>query len=216
MSETETLEPIEAPADVEYDVPDGDMIVSLDEFADLIGLTTEQMRKHLNKLDEETAAGFILERGSHGRAYKILARAGHAWWIAKKEREAEEAKTHADDLAQLRMDLVGGSADDDADYELSGKRRKEEAEAELTLLRLRGAKGELLEREVMVRLLRQVFVDLRKGLTTIPATFAKKHELDAAMRLDLEKLVETRLGALAESFAHLEITGDEEGGRNAA
>ena len=64
--------------------PRGDLIVNLEEFAELCGVTAETMRVHVKAVDGDAA--WLIERGARGRGYAIEAMGGLAWWKAKESK----------------------------------------------------------------------------------------------------------------------------------
>lgn len=192
------------------DAASDDVIVSLDEFASLCEVTTETMRGYLKEVTEAEAAGFVDERGSHGRAYKIRARAGFAWWQELKDREAAERQSREDKLAQLRLELSGGR-DDEADvYRMSGKKRREEYEAELARIKLRTVKGELVEAGPLLAVLREAVLATRKAIMTVPTGFAKQWDIDRNARVDLEVRLAAVLDGLADKLGKVETVGNSD------
>lgn len=77
-------------------MPDGapQLVVNLEEFADLCGVTAETMRVHVKAVD--STASWLLERGDRGRGYKIEPVGGLAWWKAKRaEDDGADAERRA-------------------------------------------------------------------------------------------------------------------------
>ncbi|MBB5715416.1 hypothetical protein [Sphingomonas aerophila] len=79
-----------------------ELIVSLDEFASICGVTPETMRKHLAQAPAD--APWLIERGRRGVGYKIAAGGAVAWWRTRSAGGGEDdAKLAA--IAELRMQM---------------------------------------------------------------------------------------------------------------
>ncbi|MCG8506178.1 MAG: hypothetical protein MI755_16360 [Sphingomonadales bacterium] len=189
-----------AAADELIEERDGDLIVSLAEFADLCGVSDETMRSHLKDLPEEEEGGFILERGSHGKKFKILARAGHAWWLRRQEEAERREQSRADQLAQLRMELVGGEDKEPGELRLTGKQRIEEYRAEQLKIQLLEAKGELVKVDELQPLLITAVVTARQKIMAVPGKLSREYDLNRETRVAFEDSLRAVLAELAVKF----------------
>jgi hypothetical protein len=102
-----------------------ELIVSLDEFAALCGVTPETMRNHLKQAPAE--ADWLLARGRRGVGYKIAAEAALAWYRQRGAGGGTDTARQAQ-LAELRLQMLGDAGDDDG-LLLTGKQRYEEYRA---------------------------------------------------------------------------------------
>jgi hypothetical protein len=146
------------------------LIVNMDEFSELCGVTTETMRKHINAV--EGAPPWLLERGDKGRGYRIEAEGGLAWWKAKREDEDKLSAERQAQLSQLRFEHLGAAADSEEALSLSGKQRREEYAAVLERIKLRRIMGELVERAELEALLTHAAVEARQRLMRVPGEYA--------------------------------------------
>lgn len=145
-----------------------------------------------------------LERGTNGKSYRFDAREV-VTFLRRHKAEAERAQDRrAEELAQLRLELTGGSADEADDYKLSGRQRKDEIEAELAKDKLRRTRGELLPADEVERLLTDAFADLRAELLALPDNLAKTCALGADERARTDRLVRAMLGRCAERLQSLD------------
>lgn len=154
------------------------MIVNVEEFAELCGVTPETMRAHLKAVQGQPA--WLIERGGPGRPYRIDHEAGLAWWREKREADERASAERERELAQLRLELVGPAAGSDDELALSGKKRSEEYAAVMDRIKLRRIMGELVERAEIEAQLTHAAVEARQRLMRIPGEYA------AAMGIALE------------------------------
>jgi hypothetical protein len=146
------------------------LVVNLDEFSELCGVTSETMRVYVKSIEGNPV--WLIERGSRGRDYKIEPIGGVTWWKAKRDSDERDNEARQAELAQLRFDLLGPAAEDADALTLSGRQRKDEIEATLARLRLRRAMGELIEVAALEALATTAVVELRRQLLLVPAEFA--------------------------------------------
>lgn len=146
------------------------LVVNLDEFSGLCGVTSETMRVHVKAI--EGNPDWLIERGSRGRDYVIEPTGGLAWWKAKRDSDDRDSEARQAELAQLRFDLLGPAVEDADALTLSGRQRKEEIEATLARLKLRRAMGELIEVAELEAKATTAVVELRRQLLLVPAEFA--------------------------------------------
>lgn len=140
--------------------------VNLSELAELLGCSENTLRKVVSR-----NPGFpVLRRGANGVAYSFDARRAAEWWheheAAAAREQHEQAEARAEELAQMRFDLLGGQVAEGAGepLRLSGRERLEEYEAELKAIKLRRAKGELYTRDEIEPDVVAAFADLRIDL----------------------------------------------------
>lgn len=167
------------------------LIVSLDEFAELCGVTSETMRVHLREVGRDGSAvpAWLVERGDRGRAYKIEAAGGVQWW--REKREAEEASNagRQEQLELLRREVVGDVVEPAA-LSLSGKQRLTEYAAAEAALKYRRLLGQLVEKDAVTRVISAAAVAHRRRLKGIAPEFGIAAGLPADKVAVLERMIE--------------------------
>ncbi len=146
------------------------LIVNLDEFSELCGVTAETMRVHIRQV--EGSPVWLVERGDRGRGYKIEAEGGLAWWKAKRDADEQASAERQEQLRQLRFEHLGDAADSADAMAMSGKQRREEYAAVLERIKLRRMMGELIERSEIEPLLTNAAVAARQRLQQVPIEYA--------------------------------------------
>ena len=170
------------------------LIVNLDEFSELCGVTSETMRVHIRQVEGNPA--WLLERGDRGRGYKIEAEGGLAWWKARREADETASAERKAALQQLRFEHLGDAAEGGEDaLTLSGKQRREEYAAVLERIKLRRLMGELVEWAELEPLMTSAAVDLRRRLALVPGEFAALTGLPPDQVKPLEGLLARALDA---------------------
>lgn len=184
----------------------GELIVNLDEFASLCGVTSETMRSHLKSAPAR--APWILERGARGRGYKIAALLGVEWW---KQRSASSANDdgRAAQLAALRLQMLGGDASED-DLLLSGKQRGDEFKAGLAELEYREAMGELARVSDYEADTVNAVIELRRQLQGIGKTVRRRFALEREVEDAIDELIADRLKQFVEAL-DVDASGDDDG-----
>lgn len=169
-----------------------DLIVSLDEFAELVGVTSETMRVHLREMLKEDPEGpaWLIERGDRGRAYKIEADGGVAWWQAKREADELADESRRAQLAQLRLNIVGDTTEQGEALSLSGRQRREEYLAALEGIKYRKTLGQLVEKSDIDRVLAAAAVEHRRRLQQVAPEFGIAAGLAADQVVQLETMIE--------------------------
>lgn len=146
------------------------MIVNMDEFSELCGVTSETMRVHVRTVEGNPA--WLLERGSRGRDYKIDADGGVAWWKARREADELASAERQAQLQQLRLELLGEAVEDEESLGLSGRQKREEYAAVVERIKLRRMMGELVEWIELEPLLANAAVEIRRKLALVPGEYA--------------------------------------------
>lgn len=171
-----------------------DLVVNLEEFASLVGVTAETMRVHVREVEGNPA--WLVERGDRGRGYKIEAEGGVAWWQAKKETDDLIDAERRAKLQQMRFDLTGGAVEEAETLAMSGRKRSEEYAAAMDAIKLRKTMGELVEKAEVQRELSAAAVTLRRRLQRVPGEFVIANGLDQA----LVRPLKTAIGRALEEF----------------
>lgn len=174
------------------------LVVNLDEFSELCGVTSETMRVHIKELEGNPA--WLIERGSRGRDYKIEAEAGLTWWRGKREADETASAERQAQLLQLRLDIGIGAAEGDEALSLSGKQRRDEYAAAMERIRLRRTMGELVDVGEIEGPATTAAIELRRRLMLVPAEFAAEAGLAPADVLPLRAMLERALGAFVDAL----------------
>ena len=164
------------------------LVVNLEEFAELCGVTGETMRGHIRGVEDNP--GWLIERGDRGRGYKIEAEGGLAWWRAKRDQAEAEATEHKEALAQLRLDILGDQTEDAEALLLSGKQRREEYAAVMDRIKVRRMMGELVEASELERHLTHAAVEARRRFGLIHSEYAAEAGLSPDDVAPLAALIE--------------------------
>ena len=164
-----------------------ELIVNLEEFAGLCGVTGETMRAHLKGVEGDPT--WLLERGDRGRGYRIEALGGLAWWRAKRDTEEQQSAERRAQLAQMRLDLVGDQVEASAQLGMTGKQRREEYAAAEAAVKYRKMMGELVDRNDMIHALSSAASQLKRRLLQVPGEFAIREGLTPQSVTPLEGML---------------------------
>lgn len=173
-----------------------ELIVSLDEFAALCGVTPETMRNHLKQAPAQ--ADWLLARGRRGVGYKIAAEAALAWY---RQRGAGDGIDNArqQQLADLRLQMLGDAGDDDG-LLLTGKQRYEEYRAGEAELAYRQSIGELCRAAEIESETVNAVIELRRQLQAIGATIRRKFGLERDVEIAIDELLAEKLIAFVKAL----------------
>ena len=174
------------------------LIVNLDEFSDLCGVTAETMRVHIRGVEGNPA--WLIERGDRGRGYKIEAEGGVAWWKAKRDADDLASAERQAELQQMRLDLLGDAAESPEALSLSGRQRRDEIEAAMARLKLRRQMGELVERAELEAAGVTAAIELRRRLLLVPAEFAAEAGLPPEDVKPLRAMLERAINAFVDAL----------------
>jgi len=177
------------------------LIVNLDEFSELCGVTAETMRGYIRAVDGNP--GWLIERGDRGRGYKIEPQGGLEWWKAKREADDQAEATRQEQLAQLRLELLGPATDDAEALALSGKKRSEEYAAALQRIQLRRVMGELVEVAELEGPAAAAVIELRRQLKLVSHEYAVAAGLTPEDVRPLEGMIERAVNAFVDALPEL-------------
>ncbi|RDV06416.1 hypothetical protein DXH95_03035 [Sphingorhabdus pulchriflava] len=163
------------------------LIVDLNEFSELCGVTAETMRAHIKSLTEDPL--WMIKRGTRGSGYEIDAEGGVAWWKDKRASEETASADRRAQLAQLRLDLLGDAVEDEERLGLSGRQRLDDYAAALKRIELGKAMGQLIERGPLEAALSAAAVEHRRVLQLIPGQMMAETGLSNADAAKLEALL---------------------------
>ena len=150
------------------------LVVSLDEFASICGVTPETMRKHLKTAPVDSE--WLLERGRRGVGYKIAAEGGLAWW-RDRETGGGDDELRLRQLAEFRLRSLGDGAGEDDELLLTGKQRFEEFKAGQAELAYRELIGELCRVAEIEDETVNAVIELRRQLQGVGPAIGHKHQL---------------------------------------
>lgn len=166
-----------------------DLIVSLDEFASLCGVTPETMRSHLKQAPAN--AEWLLQRGRRGVGYKIAAEGALEWWRNRDHGGGEDSLRNQK-LAELRLQMLGGDAVEE-DVLLTGKQRYEEFKAGEAELAYRTAMGELARVADLDAEMATAVIELRRKLQGIGMTIRRRFGLEREVEDAIDELIGDQL-----------------------
>lgn len=175
------------------------MIVNIDEFSELCGVTSETMRGYVRAVEGNPA--WLIERGTKGRPYRIDAEGGLAWWRDLRRAEEDASADRQAALQQLRLDVLGDQAETEEALALSGKARRDEYAAAMERIKLRRVMGELAEVGDLVPLLSHAAVEARRRFQAIPAEYAAQMGLTPEDVRPLRDLIERAVNGFVDAFA---------------
>ena len=179
------------------------LVVNLDEFSELCGVSEVTMRKYFRALEVEP--DWMVKRGMKGSDYQIEAEPALAWWKAAREGEELASAERLAQLAQLRFDLLGDDAGAANDLTMSGKQRRDEYAAEFERLRLAKEMGQLVEIDKLVPLLMAAVVESRRRLGLVPAEFAATAGLTPEEVKPLAVMIEKAVNEFVSAFSKVAI-----------
>ena len=178
-----------------------ELIISLDEFASIVGVTPETMRTHLKQAPADAA--WLLERGRRGVGYKIAAAGAVSWWQSRSGGGGDDDVKRAA-IAELRMQMLGDTGDDEG-LLLTGKQRFEEFKAGEAELAYRQSIGELCRIAEIESEATNAVIELRRKLLRVGPSVRRKHGLSR----ENEAAITEAIGAALNDFvAKLDVDVD--------
>ena len=173
-----------------------ELVVSLDEFASICGVTPETMRKHLAQAPANSA--WLIERGRRGVGYKIAAGGAVSWWKARSAGgDGDDIRSAA--MAELRMSMLGDTGDDEG-LLLTGKQRFEEYKAGEAELTYRQSIGELARVAEIENETVNAVIELRRKLLGVGRAIRIKHKLPREVEDAIDGLIAERLKLFVEKL----------------
>ena len=173
-----------------------EIIVSLDEFASICGVTPETMRKHLAQAPAD--APWLIERGRRGVGYKIAAAGAVAWWRSRSSAGSDDEARLAQ-LAEWRMQSLGDAGDDDG-LLLTGKQRYEEFRAAEAELLYRRTIGELCRVADIEAETSNATIELRRQLQGVGPAIRRQFALAKEVETAIEALIGEKLAAFIKAL----------------
>jgi len=184
-----------------HPMPDGvrDVLVNKNQLAAALDVSTTTIDKWL-LLPEDERIPWV-ERGTNGRSYVFRLSVAHAW---RRDREAaeESARKVADDaVAQMRLDLLGGSIQDQARAALSPKEQADALRVEKEWILAAHARREFIRADDVAEAFESAFATIRDGLDAAPDHLARELSLGGA---EVEAMTAILDEILRDARAHLE------------
>lgn len=163
-----------------YPLPQGvqDVLVNKNQLAAALDVSTTTVDKWLVLPDGERIPW--VERGTNGRSYVFRLSVAYAW---RRDRDAAEeaARKVADDaVAQMRLDLLGGSVQDQARAALSPKEQAEALKVEKEWILAAAARREFIRADEVAEAFEAAFSTIRDGLDAAPDRLARELSLGGA------------------------------------
>jgi hypothetical protein len=168
-----------------------ELIISLDEFASICGVTAETMRSHLKQAPAD--AEWLIERGRRGVGYKIRAADAVAWWKSRSNSGGDDDIRRAQ-LAEWRLTALGDAGDDEG-LGLTGKQRFDEYRAGEAELAYRQAIGELCRAADIEEETVNAVIELRRQLQGVGPIIRHKFKLDKEVQTAIDEEIASRLAA---------------------
>ncbi len=180
------------------------LIVNLEEFSELCGVTGETMRGYIRTVEGNPP--WLLKKGDRGRGYEIEPVGGLEWWKTLRQDEETASAERQEALRQLRFEHLGEAAETTEAMALSGKQRREEYAAVMERIKLRKTMGELVEVAEIVERLTAAAVEARRTFQVVPAEFAALMGMSPEEVAPLATLIEAAVNKFVDA-----ITGAPDG-----
>ena len=179
-----------------------DGLVNLAELSELFGVAELTLRRWMDR--DPTFP--VLKRGSNGVAYQFDARAVKAWLDGNKAAREEAGEERRQELAQLQLELTGGSAAE-GERVLTAKERREALEVAAAQAKWDQARGSLVPLAAMERAFDDALVAIRTDVMRIPERLRR---LGTVSREDLATVDRECRQALESAAARVrhELVGD--------
>lgn len=174
----------------------GELLVGLDEFASICGVTPETMRKHLRGAPDD--ADWMVERGRRGVGYKIKAAGAVEWWRNRSATDGDDDARRAM-IAQWRLEALGDAGDDEG-LGLTGKQRYEEFRAAEAELEYREKIGQLCLVAKVEDETANAVIELRRKLQAVGPLIRRRFKLDRKVADAIEAELGERLIAFVKAI----------------
>jgi len=145
----------------------------------------------------------VLERGGNGREYRFQLSAVWSWMKARDAAEVADSAARNEQLAQMRLALIGGGDEADGDRELDPRKRAAVIDAELKAMQLARLRRELI-------LSRAVQGGVEGLSMNLPDRIADAAGLTPAQTEATERVIAAMLEELEARVARMDF-GDEGG-----
>ena len=163
------------------DDSDGAVLVNLLELAELLDVSLPTLRA-LAKED-----GFpVAKWGSPGVPYEFDPRKVKAWQETHEERLEAEREARKDRMAQLKLDLFGGTTIDESRARLSPREQLIALSAEVAATQLARMRRELVPAAEVQAAAAVTLTVLRKEIMAIGAQVARRVDLDRKVKVMID------------------------------
>lgn len=179
------------------DGSNGAGLVNLFELAELLDVSLPTLRA-LAKED-----GFPVEKwGSAGVPYEFDPRKVKSWQEAHEERLEAEREARKDRMAQLKLELFGGTTVDESRARLSPREQQIALKAEVDATRLARMRRELVPAAEVQAAAAVVMTVLRKEILAIGAQVARRVDLDREAKVTIDEIAREALRRAADALTN--------------
>lgn len=200
MSDLITLEGGEVLDLSEYPLPDdvADTLMNKAELAKAMNVALPTLDKWI------TQRMPVHDRGGNGRSYAFQLSHCYAWRMNRAEGEAAKRARNNEIADQLAMHFLGIADDDDKEPMMSARDMRDWAETEIKRNQAAEQRGDLVRTRAVERLLEDLLVAVRRGITGLPDWVEQEFSLSPTQ---VEKAQNYCDGLLDEMRNQIERTG---------
>jgi phage terminase Nu1 subunit (DNA packaging protein) len=172
-----TLKGRDAALVARFPLPDGvpDALVNKKLLASALDVSTTTIDAWLI-LPEDTRLPSV-ERGTNGRSYVFRLSVAYAWRQERDAAEDADRQLAVDAAAQLRLSLLGGSAEDQARAVLSPRQQAEALKVENEWILAAAKRREFIRAAEVAEAFEVVFAAIRDGLDAAPDRLGRELSL---------------------------------------
>jgi len=152
----------------------------------------------------------VLERGGNGREYRFQLSAVWSWMKARDAAEVADSAARNEQLAQMRLALIGGGDEADGDRELDPRKRAAVIDAELKAMQLARLRRELILSRAVQGGVEGLMLEFRTASMNLPDRIADAAGLTPAQTEATERVIAAMLEELEARVARMDF-GDEGG-----
>ncbi len=179
--------------------PEGADPVNLSELAELLDVSLTTMRLLVRE------DGFPIEKvGSNGVPYEFDPRKVKAWQEAHEERLEAEREARKNRMAQLKLELFGGTTVDESRVTLSPREQQIALRAEVDATQLARMRGELVPAAQVQDNVAAAMTVLRKEILAIGAQVAKRFDLDREAKVIIDEVTREALKRAGDALTDTE------------
>ncbi|AKU43290.1 terminase small subunit [Rhodobacter phage RcCronus] len=178
-----------------------DVLVNKKSLAAALDVSTTTIDAWLMLPDPERIP--YVERGTNGRSYVFRLSVAFAWRQARDAAEEADRKVADDAVAQLRLELLGGSASDRARAALSPKEQREALAAEREFMLAAKLRRDLVEAQEVVDAMEGAFGAIRDGLDAAPDRLGRELSLDGPQIEKVQNILDDVLREARDAVAAL-------------
>lgn len=207
QSDLPNLEGAEAELVSRYPLPDGvpDVEVNKKLLAHALDVSTTTVDAWSTLPDGERIP--YVSRGTNGRSYVFRLSVAYAWRQARDAAEETGRRISEDAVAQLRLDLLGGSVKDQARASLSPREQAEALRVEKEWIMAAHTRREFIRASDVAEALESAFVSIRDGLDAAPDRIGRELSLNGPQIESIQKILDAILQN-AQADLETKITDD--------